>query len=214
MSQNNWLEDQLQNPPDDFTDKVFASIYRASQEGRIHSLDAEKEVGLFCLYLMGDSYENISEKTGWSLDTVAITALKYRWYEKRGACSVTNESEGAQQVLKGMLSNMLAATAHEISRQTKDIMSGKIDASECKIIPKGVRELQQFVQVVSQVYQLESKKDQQGTVVNVNVAQVSNGQQQVTANTEPIKVIEQAKPEDRLAKFKILRESEEKVKIG
>lgn len=201
-----WLEEKLENAPLDMDASVKAAIRKSIAEGRAQMLSAEKEAGPFYLYLIGDSYETVAEKTGWSVDVIAITALRFHWYEKKLSCGLSSDDDGAKQVLKSAMSAVLAATAHVLTEQAKNVMSGKIDASECKIIPKSVKELQMFVQTVSQIYEM-NEKNEQNQVVNVNIANLP--QQQPAVKEEPMKTIDAA-PQDRLSKFRLLRESEEK----
>ena len=205
-----WLEKQLQTPPSDMSTEICESIKKSISESKAQMLGPEKEVGPFYLYLMGDSYESVAEKTGWSLEIIAVTALKFRWYEKKNACSLVSEKEGAKYVLKSAMSAMLAATAHVLTQQSKDVMSGKLDASECRYIPKNVKELQSFMNVVSQIYELNSKNENNQNVT-VNIANVGSNQQPAIVAQEDVKVIEAEKvPEDRMSKFRLLRESESK----
>ena len=202
-----WLEKQLNDPPSDMSAEICSSIRKMTSEGKAQMLGDEKQTGLFYLYLMGDNYSIISEKTGWAVEIVAVTALKYRWYEKKTACDLVNERDGAKYILKCTMSSMLAACAHEIQKQSKDLMSGKIEASECKFLPKNIKELQSFMMIVSQIFELNVKNENS---VTVNIANVVPQQQSVTAKDD-VKVIEAEKvPENRMDKFKLLRESENK----
>jgi hypothetical protein len=204
-----WLEEALQNPPLDFTEEMIKAIAQAKDQAKVVMLSHERESGPFFLYFMGDSYSTVSEKTGWGLDVIGVTALRNHWYEKRKITSGLDDKESARKVMKEAASSMLAAVAHTLISQSRDVLSGKLDASECKMIPKNMKDLVLFMQMVSQIYDLAQKPDMQPQQPNVNVQILNNpgspAQIQAKSSGEVLS-LEAPKEESRLERFKKLKE--------
>ena len=205
----NWLEEALQNPPPDFTEEIKNAIGKAKEQGKVVMLADEKAAGPFFLYFLGDSYATVSEKTGWSLDIIGVTAIRNHWYEKKRASSGLDDKDAARNVMKEAASSMLAAVAHTLIAQSRDVLSGKLDASDCKIIPKNMKDLALFMQMVSQIYDLAQKPEMPPNAPNFNVNILNNPGSPTQVQSAPIPVaLPESTEESRLERFKRLKEME------
>lgn len=202
---NDWLSKALDIPSPDMSEEDVKLARKALDSGRGFMLSKEKETGPFYLYMMGCSYEDVSEKTGWSRDIIIFTALHEHWHAKKLALELSDDKESVRHVLKQTMSSLLVATAHSIMQQSKDVISGKMLASDSKLIPSNMKDLEKFVMIMDKIYELSAKFENNQPNINVNIANVQ-------PNAQPSMVTDiahQALPGDRMGKFKLLKESSE-----
>jgi hypothetical protein len=180
---------------------------RANEKGTAAKLSFEKETGPFYLYVMGDSYSSVAEKTGWSKEIIIVTALHNKWHSKRLALELADDKESVKHVLKSSMTALLAASAHAITQQSRDVLSGKVSAEDAKFIPKNMKDLEKFVQIMDKVYQLTEALEKPS--IQVNIANTGTG----TTNVQAVDAAPLALPPgDRMEKFKLLKAKEDETK--
>jgi hypothetical protein len=188
------------------TDEDVKIAQRSNEKGTAAKLSNEKETGPFYLYIMGDSYAQVSEKTGWSREIIIITALHNKWHSKRLALDLADNKESVKHVLKSSMTALLAASAHAITQQSRDVLSGKTAIEDAKFIPKNMKDLEKFVQIMDKVYQLTENFEQ--PAIQVNIANTGTGTTNVQANEQNPRYPELPSA-DRMEKFKLLKAKED-----
>ena len=127
------------------------------ERGITHPLSEDKEPGVFVLFVMGKSIEEISVMTGTPKDVMTLTYLKYRWADKKN----TLMSAGLEKLLDGMMKNManlmLAATNQHLTEQVIGVMSGKIPFEKCTFLPRSGHGVQQLMDMVKNVNKMDAE---------------------------------------------------------
>lgn len=143
-------------------------------------LSPDKEVGPFLLYLLGDDVETVALKTSYPKDTIQITCQQYNWQAKRDVL-LTSETGNTliKDVEKSLLDNILMATYVAAMKQVGEVMTGKLDAAKCSLIPTSMQGLQRLLEMVEKANGLvatNQKAPEAGTtVVHADNVQINQG---------------------------------------
>ena len=167
------------------------------ERGITHPLPEDKENGVFVLFVMGKSVEEISVMTGTPKDVMTLTYLKYRWAEKKN----TLMSAGIDKLLDGMMKNianlMLAATNKHLNEQVIGVMSGQIPYEKCTFLPRSGHGVQQLMDMVRNVNRMDAEVNGKSGNTIVQAQNVQINQQPAEQKSEVIRIPR----EDRLAKL-------------
>ncbi|CAB5221094.1 hypothetical protein UFOVP244_81 [uncultured Caudovirales phage] len=140
-------------------------------------LSPDIETAPFLLYLMGDSIEQISDKTKYPKEIIAVTARHYGWVEKREAFNKQGRSV-PNEIQRHLVNTILATTYMAIQQEMAMVLRGERDPSQTKFIPKSINALQTLIQMVNTVNQIETKNPSmppiKGENIQVNILQGDN----------------------------------------
>lgn len=167
------------------------------ERGITSPLSEDKENGVFVLFVMGKSVEEIAIMTGTPKDVMTLTYLKYRWAEKK----TTLMAAGIDKLLEGMMKNManlmLSATNKYLTEQVIGVMSGQIPFEKCTFLPRSPHGVQQLMDMVRNVNKMDAavNGNSGNTIIQANQVQVN---QQIEA---PKNEVIRIPREDRLAKL-------------
>lgn len=143
--------------------------------GQTAPLPSDKETGPFLLYVLGDSVEQVAQKTGIPVDVVYLTAISYHWSEKREELARKGNVQLITALQKDLINNLLVATQASIIRQVGEVMSGRLPPEKCSLIPRSLHGLKTLMEMVTQINQLvasnETNKPQ--TVIQAQNVQVN-----------------------------------------
>jgi len=177
-------------------------IRRLVATGSSSYLSADKEVGPFMLFLLGDDIETVAVKTGIPKDILLLTCHQYRWLEKRAAIS-TKEGEMVKGIERSLLNNILVATYKAVSEEVGAVMAGKLKPSAAQFIPQSMQALQRLMEMVEKANQLVAVGGNPpaaggGTVVHAQNVQINQA--------APVPVDD---PEERRRRYLAARASKE-----
>jgi hypothetical protein len=136
-------------------------------------LSPDVETAPFLLFLMGDSIEQISDKTKYPKEVIAVTARHYGWVEKREAF-VKQGRNVPNEIQRHLVNTILATTYMAIQQEMALVLRGERDPSQTKFIPKSINALQSLIQMVNTVNQIEAKSPSmpiKGENIQVNILQ-------------------------------------------
>lgn len=163
-------------------------VRRLITTGSISYLSPEKEVGPFMIYLLGDSIDQVAEKTGYPKDIILVTAAHYRWVEKKDALVQTGkESELVRDMEKNLLNMMLMATYKVFSQEIGEVMSGKRKPSDCRFLPSSMQGLGKLLEMVEKANKLVAvdkpveSQPQASTVVHAHNVQIVQNNGEISA---------------------------------
>lgn len=179
----------LDDPPSDLPAANLTSLRKEIERGAASVLSGEKEQSAFMLYLLGGTYSEVAEQTGWPLNTVILTSLKHKWYDKKQIVAGIDSKDAARHVLKSIVNSMLATTAAVIAKQMQQVIRGELTLNECKFIPKDIYGLEKFISVVNQIHKLTEKIDNIQNI-NVNVANLAGGSRVNVSGEEQPKALQ------------------------
>jgi hypothetical protein len=103
----------------------------------------------FLLFLLGDSIEQVAETTGTPADVMYLTAIKYCWPQKRDELAKMGQANLIAQLQKHTLNKILVATSMVIDKQLKDVISGKLPAEKCSLIPRNIHGLGALMEMIT-----------------------------------------------------------------
>ena len=122
-------------------------LLRQASVGALSFLSPDREAGPFMLFCCGESLEEISVKTNVPMPILLVTAMQYNWADKSAILR-----QDPADIQKSLTNSMLVATWMAAKEQLAGVLSGKIKASDCSLIPKnpaGVEKLMQMVNAVN-----------------------------------------------------------------
>ncbi len=125
-------------------DKAIALGDQTLALAKAFPLSQESETAPFLLFLLGETLEQISEKTNYPKETLALTARKYNWISRKTAFAGEQETV-VSQIQKNIVNTLLVASSIAIQKELAMVISGEIDATQCKFIPKNVSGLRQLI---------------------------------------------------------------------
>lgn len=173
-------------------------IEGAVEKRQIAPLPAEKEVGLFLLYAMGDSIDSIAEQTSLPKDVVALTAATYDWDTKCIEIKKYRNGEKIDEIQKDLINTLLMATYVSMKRELALVIAGKKDPGEVLMIPKKIDGLKSLIDLVNSVNDPDKVKIASGgTIVhaqNVQINQVSETSKE--SKIERLKKLRESKQND------------------
>lgn len=140
--------------------KMNAAIARGDQTmaiAKMHPLSDGAELGPYLFFLMGETIQEISDKTGLPKEILALSARKHNWAERREKFT-GNGRTVPQEMQRQMANSLLVATFMAVSEEVKGVMSGEIHPSQAKFIPKNLNGLQTLVQMVTAISSAEEPK--------------------------------------------------------
>jgi hypothetical protein len=155
-------------------------VEKAIAKGQVTYLSPDKEGGPFMLFLLGNSPELISEKTSYPLDVILATAIQYQWQEK--VKEVTNiaitEQPNVSVVKKiktDLINSILLATYKRDMKELGDIIAGRKDAKNSKLLPANLHGLEKLINMVTADTEPEKSAQAAGSTLiqgqNVQVIQ-------------------------------------------
>jgi hypothetical protein len=165
--------------PADVVRRVEGLVVR----GQTAPLQSDREIGPFLLYVIGDTIEEVATKTGIPVDVVYLTAIAFRWEEKRAALAKQGNVAVVTALQKQLVNNLLIATQASILRQVGEVMSGRLPPEKCSLIPRSLQGLKTLLEMVKEVNTMVSAGD---TKTSTNVIHAENVQiNQTVAPEEP-----------------------------
>jgi hypothetical protein len=173
------LLELLKKPAPDIPNEYVELLIKHVKQGAATFLSNDKEKGPFAMYLMGYDYMEIADQSGWPIETIILTSLKYKWFNKKRLLELHDEKEAAQFVLKETVNTMVAATVQVIERDMQKLMRGEIN--ESKYIPKDIYSMEKFLNIVGQLNNFGYADKKQVQNINVNVANLQ-GQTKISAD--------------------------------
>lgn len=128
---------------------------KLQSQGSASHLSTEQEAGPFMMFLFGDDVEGIAAKTHYPKDVVLLTALHYKWEEKRELLvEKGKESELVKNIEKSLLNNILLATYQAINKDVGEVIAGKKQAQDSKFIPQSMQALKSLLEMVEKANKL------------------------------------------------------------
>lgn len=168
------MTDLVVRRPAGITPEDHQKALKLRTAGASAPLSPDKEVGPFMLFLIGADVEEVAVKTGYPKDVVLLTAIQYKWQEKRDMLIESGkEAELIKDMEKGLVNNLLLATYHKITREVAEVVSGKREDSV--YIPKSIQSLQRLLDMVEKANKLgivDAPSVVGGTVVNAQNVQI------------------------------------------
>lgn len=142
-------------------------------------LSADKEIGPFLFYLLGDDIDMISFKTSLPKDTLQVTCLHYGWEARREAL-VKDAQAGSliKEVEKSLLNNILMATYATVMRQAGDVIAGNATVGRHSLIPDSMQGLQRLLEMIEKANGLVATNQNPPaptTVVHAENVQINQG---------------------------------------
>lgn len=119
-------------------------------------LSQEQETAPFLLFLMGDSLEEIADKTNYPKEILAVTAKQYGWIARKDAFAKEGRSVPAE-IQKNLVNSLLVATYIAVQQELSLVMRGERDPAQTKFVPKNIGALQTLIQMVNTVNNIENK---------------------------------------------------------
>lgn len=162
----------------------LARIERLATSNQTAPLTQEKEVGPFLLFVLGDSVEDVANKTGTPKDVMYLTYLKYNWEGKRAELNKQGQVAVISALQKQAINYLLVATNVSITRQVALVMSGALPAEKCSLIPRSLHGLKLLLELAKEVNNMPC--DKAGSTTNVIHAQNVQVNQQIPAAKEPV----------------------------
>ena len=149
-------------------------IERLVASNQTSALVQEKEVGPFLLFVLGDSVEEVANKTGTPKDVMYLTYLKYNWEEKRAELNKQGQVAVISALQKQAINYLLVATNLSITRQVAQVMSGALPAEKCSLIPRSLHGLKLLLELAKEVNQINQPQNTNTTnVIHANNVQVN-----------------------------------------
>jgi hypothetical protein len=145
------------------------------KKGEIAQLSSDKESGPFMLFLMGDTLETVANKTSYPLDIIYLTAIYYNWPNKVKAIAEMAENSSEKdpmthKVQKDLINSILIATYIAMQKELGDVISGRLEARKCRLIPNNIHSLEKLINMASTL----SNPAQQATVNQGTIIQGQN----------------------------------------
>jgi len=134
-------------------------------------LSPDKEAGLFLLFVMGKTLQEISVECSYPLDIIILTAIYYRWHQKATALGLTDADKSVEEIQKDILKSILVATAVTTKRELGNVIAGR-DKASSGLIPKNIQGLKQLMEAIEALN--PKVPEASGTVINANNVQVVN----------------------------------------
>jgi hypothetical protein len=142
----------------------------------LYALSPEKEPGPFLLWCCGDSLDAISAKMNLPMDVIVATAIQYKWAEKSRILHRDKAGIVPADLQKELVNTILVATVMSMQRQLGDVIAGRIDASECALIPSSPQALQKLMEMISALNgSAPAPVEQPRTVIHATNVQVNQG---------------------------------------
>lgn len=117
-------------------------------------LPNDREFGPFLLFALGDSIDEVAAKTGIPVDVVYLTAISYRWMEKREELARKGNVQLIMALQRQLVNNLLVATQASVLKQVGEVMSGKLAPEKCSLIPRSLHGLKALMEMVSDINNL------------------------------------------------------------
>lgn len=151
--------------------KVMALV-TAINARTLSYLSPDKEAGVFLLFCLGKTLNEIAMETSYPLDVIILTAIYYRWHQKSVALGLTDYEKSVEEIQKDLLKSILVATTISTKKQLGDIIAGRADANKSGLIPKNIAGLKQLLESIES---LNPKTEQpQGTTITATNVQIVN----------------------------------------
>lgn len=132
-------------------------------KGQLSFLSPDKEAGPFLLYYVGSSFEEVALKTGYPVDLIYMTAMRYEWIKKSETLRRDSILSGMDLVKEDLLQSLLIATQVVVQKELADVIAGRKDAKDCALLPKNINGLKQLVEMIDS---LKPKVDDKPGTVN------------------------------------------------
>lgn len=137
-------------------------------------LSQENETGPFLLFLMGDTIEQIADKTKTPKEVLAVTARQHNWLARKEAFAASGRNVPGE-IQKGLVNMILATTYLAVKDELAMVMKGERDPSQTKFVPKNIAALQTLIEMVNTVNAADDGKQRtkapsiSGDKVQVNI---------------------------------------------
>lgn len=201
--------------PADMTKEEF-ELARVTAEKIGSRLPSQVEQSAFYFYYMGASWEEIANKLNIPLGILLYTGIFYKWQERKKLVTSVRAGEKvtrADAAAIDLVTDAIVATAALYKQQLAEVIKDPTQAKNCPLIPKNYRDFMTLLDMLQSLQTKEAEsKSASGTVVNVNVANLTNNAKNKTETIEssviePV-LLEEKPEQDRLELLELL----EKVK--
>ncbi len=118
--------------------------------GAICPLGADREAGVFLLYLLGDDIESVSFKSGIPKDMIIATADRYEW-EKKKLLFEGKESDTVKGLQKNIASMILASTYVAVKKEMEQVLAGTMEPKDSTFIPSTLAGIQRLVELFNSI---------------------------------------------------------------
>ena len=136
-------------------------------------LSPDKEAGLFLLYVMGKTLQEIAAETSFPVDVVFLTAINYRWNQKAAALGLVDANKSTEEIQKDLLKSILVATAVTTKKALGDVIAGRADGNKSGLIPKNAQALKQLIDMIAS-FNPKVEPVNNGTTVHAQNVQIVN----------------------------------------
>lgn len=129
-------------------------VEKSISKGQVSFLSPDKEGGPFHLFQIGNSLEVIAEKTSYPLDVIYATAVHYQWEEKLKdvtslIVSEVPSNEFVKQMQADFIKTLLVATYKREMKELGDIIAGRKDAKNNRLLPNNLHGLEKLINMVT-----------------------------------------------------------------
>jgi len=181
------------------------------QHKSISYLSPEKEAAPFMFYCLGNDMEKIALKTNYPPEVIMLTAMYYRWPEKKVVLQREQIDMVPAELQKDLTNSLLVATVIEVQKQLADVAAGRKSAKDCPLIPTSMLEMEKLVGLVERVNKLKGTGPAVpgNNVIRAENVQINQNQQIPAGKGEPAKSSRKPeKTEDERAKMLSAMEDE------
>lgn len=201
--------------PNDMTNEEFQLAKNTAV--KIGSkLPSQVEQSAFYFYYMGAGWEEIANKLNVPLGILLYTAVYYKWQDRKKLVTSVRAGEKvtrADAAAIDLVTDAIVATAALYKQQLAEVIKDPTQAKNCPLIPKNYRDFMTLLDMLQSLQTKEAEgKSASGTVVNVNVANLTNNAKNKVETIESTTIeplmIEEKTDQDRLELLELL----EKVK--
>lgn len=142
-------------------------------------LKPDKESTPFLLFVTGHTLDDISQKMAIPKDVIYLTYFHFNWEEKKQELAKMGNIAVINGIQKNIVNNLLIATHMAITRQLDDVLSGKLEARKCSIIPQNVHSLKLFLEMVSELNKITEGSEKTTNIIHAENVQINQNIEKV-----------------------------------
>jgi hypothetical protein len=181
--------------PTDMSDEQFALARETAEKLKGGArLPKNVEQSAFYFYYMNLSWSEIANKLEVPVGMLLYTAIFYGWFERKKMATSTRAGDKvtrADAAAIDLITDTLVATAAIYKTQLAEVIKNPAEAKNCTLIPKNFKDMQILLQMLQslQVRDPETLGMSRQPTINVNVANLTGGQNQTRVGVESIDAV-------------------------
>lgn len=166
----------------------------------------------FYFYYMGSTWEEIADKLNIPIGMVLYTAVHFDWWNKKklaGSVRAGEKIKRADSAAIDLISDAVVATASLYKLQLAEVIKNPENAKNCPMIPKNYKDFMTLLQMMQslQTKEVEGSRINASTpTVNVNIANMGQGNQATQVQAQTVNLAElPASEDDEKDRIELLR---------